>query len=270
MLQEENIACKEKNGKRDNSGSGALLCIVGIGPGDEKYFTLRAVEVLENAEIIVCYKNYLKYVEKFSKGKELYVSGMKQEIERAEKAIDFALQGKRTVVVSTGDAGIYGMSGLVLELLERKALFDTINIEVVPGVSAFNAAASILGAPIMHDFAVISLSDLLTDWKLIEKRIENAAEADFVICIYNPKSRKRTFQIEKAREIMLKHKDKNTPVAIVKNALRENEAFTLTTLERFLNNEIDMLSVVIVGNSQSRVAGERFFLTPRGYHKKMI
>ncbi len=224
--------------------------------------------MLEECEVIVCYKNYLKYIERFSKGKELYVSGMKQEIDRAEKTVDFALKGKKTVIVSTGDAGIYGMSGLIFEILIKKEALNKVKVEVVPGVSAFNAAASILGAPIMHDFAVISLSDLLTDWSLIEKRLEMAAKGDFVICIYNPKSKKRLEHIEKTREILLKHKDKNTPVAIVKNALREGESYTLTNLNDFLNFNIDMLSVVIIGNSQSKIFDNRYFLTPRGYHKK--
>ncbi len=224
--------------------------------------------MLEECEVIVCYKNYLKYIERFSKGKELYVSGMKQEIDRAEKTVDFALKGKKTVIVSTGDAGIYGMSGLIFEILIKKEALNKVKVEVVPGVSAFNAAASILGAPIMHDFAVISLSDLLTDWSLIEKRLEMAAKGDFVICIYNPKSKKRLEHIEKTREILLKHKDKNTPVAIVKNALREGESYTLTNLNDFLNFDIDMLSVVIIGNSQSKIFDNRYFLTPRGYHKK--
>ncbi len=242
---------------------------MGIGPGDEKYFTVRALEVLKECHVIVSYKNYIKYVEKFSKDKEVYVSGMKQEIERAEKTIKYALEGKKTVIISSGDAGIYAMSGLIFELLEKHSLLDKIKVEVVPGVSAFNAAGAILGAPITHDFAVISLSDLLTDWELIVKRLEKAAEADFVIAIYNPKSKKRASQIETAQKILLKYKDKKTPVAIVKNALRDGQSYVLTTLENFLEHEIDMLSVVIIGNSQSRIIGEKYFLTPRGYHRKM-
>ncbi len=229
---------------------------------------MRGREVLEEADVIVSYKNYLQYVENFISDKEIYSSGMKQEIERCEEAIKYALSNKKVAVISTGDAGIYGMAGLIIELLEKQDLIDQINIEVIPGVSAFNAAASIVGAPIMHDFAVISLSDLLTDWELIKKRIELASQGDFVISIYNPKSKKRVSHIETAQKIMLKYKDKNTPVAIVKNALRENENFILTNLENFTNFDIDMLSIVIIGNSQSRVINDKIFLTPRGYHKK--
>ena len=241
---------------------------MGIGPGGEKYLTVRAVDALKETDVIVSYKNYLQYIENFLKNKKIYSSGMKQEIERAEKSIEYALNGKKVAVISTGDAGIYGMAGLIIELLEKNNLVNKLNIEIIPGVSAFNAAASIVGAPIMHDFAVISLSDLLTDWKIIEKRIELASEADFVISIYNPKSKKRTQQIEIAQKIMLKHKDKNTPVAIVKNALRDEQSIILTNLGNFLNFNIDMLSIVIIGNSQSRIINEKYFLTPRGYHKK--
>ncbi len=269
MLREENIASENKIGECNACNTGTTLYIVGIGPGDEKYFTVRALEVLKECHVIVSYKNYIKYVEKFSKDKEVYVSGMKQEIERAEKTIKYALEGKKTVIISSGDAGIYAMSGLIFELLEKHSLLDKIKVEVVPGVSAFNAAGAILGAPITHDFAVISLSDLLTDWELIVKRLEKAAEADFVIAIYNPKSKKRASQIETAQKILLKYKDKKTPVAIVKNALRDGQSYVLTTLENFLEHEIDMLSVVIIGNSQSRIIGEKYFLTPRGYHRKM-
>ncbi len=207
-------------------------------------------------------------MERYLKDKEVYFSGMTKEIERAEKAIEFALENRQVAVISTGDAGIYGMAGLIFELMEKKGLLEKIKVEVVPGVSAFNAAAAVVGAPIMHDFAVISLSDLLTDWEVIKKRIKHASAADFVISIYNPRSKKRVSQIEEAQKIMLEYKKENTPVAIVKNALRDNQSVILTTLKDFLKFEIDMFSVVIIGNSTSRILSNKYFLTPRGYHKK--
>ena len=193
---------------------------------------------------------------------------MTKEIERAEKTIDYAVNGQKVAIISTGDAGIYGMAGLIFELLEKKKLINKVNIEVIPGISAFNAAASLLGAPIMHDFAVISLSDLLTDWDIIKKRIELATKGDFIISIYNPKSKKRTFQIEEAQKIMLKYKKGDTPVAIVKNALRDNQSVILTNLKDFLNYDIDMFCIVIIGNSKSKILENKYFLTPRGYHSK--
>jgi len=218
--------------------------------------------------VIVCYTKYKQYVREYLKNKEVYLSGMTKEIERAEKAIEYALNNKIVSVVSTGDAGIYGMAGLIFELLEKKKLIGKIGVEVVPGVSAFNAAAAVIGAPIMHDFAVISLSDLLTDWDTIKKRIELAAKGDFVISIYNPKSKKRVSQIEEARDILLKYKKQDTPVAIVKNALRDNQSVVLTNLENFLKFEIDMFSVLIIGNSTSKILSGKYFITPRGYHQK--
>jgi len=218
--------------------------------------------------VIVCYTKYKQYVREYLKNKEVYLSGMTKEIERAEKAIEYALNNKIVSVVSTGDAGIYGMAGLIFELLEKKNLIEKLEVEVVPGVSAFNAAAAVIGAPIMHDFAVISLSDLLTDWDTIKKRIELAAKGDFVISIYNPKSKKRVSQIEEARDILLKYKKQDTPVAIVKNALRDNQSVVLTNLENFLKFEIDMFSVLIIGNSTSKILSGRYFITPRGYHQK--
>ncbi len=229
---------------------------------------MRAIDALKEAQVIVTYKNYLKYIEQFSKNREIFSSGMMKEVERASKAIDFANEGKRVAVVSTGDAGIYGMAGLVLELLEKRGLIDKLQVEIVPGVSAINAAAAVAGAPIMHDFAVISLSDLLTDWDVIKKRVEMAALGDFVIALYNPKSSKRVSNISDVQQILLKHKSKSTPIAIVKNALRDNQQLVFTDIENLLNNDIDMLSIVIIGNSQSQIINKKYFITPRGYHKK--
>ncbi len=190
---------------------------------------------------------------------------MKKEIERAEKAINCALNGKKVGVISTGDVGIYGMAGLIFELVEKKKILNKIRIEVIPGVSAFNAAASLLGAPIMHDFAVISLSDLLTPWEVIEKRLKNAADGDFVIAIYNPKSKKRIEHFEKAINIIKKYRNNDTPVGIVKNALRDGEQITITTLNKALDEDVDMNTVVIIGNSETKILDYQYIITPRGY-----
>ncbi len=222
---------------------------------------------MKESDVIVCYKKYLKYVKDYLQDDvEIITTNMTKEIERANSAIEEALKNKKVSVVSTGDAGIYGMAGLIFELIDKKNLVNKIKIEVIPGVSAFNAAASLLGAPIMHDFAVISLSDLLTPWDLIEKRLEKASEGDFVICIYNPRSKKRVGHFNKAIEIIKKHKKLDTPCGIVKNALRDDQVITITTLENALNEDIDMNTVIIIGNSQTKIIDFNYIVTPRGYN----
>ncbi len=205
-------------------------------------------------------------VKSLTAGKEVYATGMTHEVERCARAVELANAGKIVAVVSSGDAGIYGMAGLVFELLAASG-DDNMKVEVIPGVPAFVAAASILGAPLMHDFASISLSDLLTDWPIIEKRLEAAAMADFVIILYNPKSSKRIEGLGKALSIIGQHRNGSTPVGIVRNAARENEEAILTTLENVpsLSERIDMLTVLIIGNSSTFLALGRM-VTPRGYH----
>ncbi len=197
------------------------------------------------------------------KDQKLYASGMMEEIDRCKKALELAENGEVVTVVSSGDPGIYGMAGLTLELNKNKQL----EIEIVPGVSAVNAAASLLGAPLSHDFAVISLSDLLTPWEVIEKRIECAAEGDFVIAIYNPKSKRRVSQIINSRDIIKNYRTGTTPVGIVTNAFREKQSIVISNLNDFADEEINMLSVVIIGNSQT-VFHENRLITPRGYQNK--
>ena len=197
------------------------------------------------------------------KDQKLYASGMMEEIDRCKKALELAENGEVVTVVSSGDPGIYGMAGLTLELNKNKQL----EIEIVPGVSAVNAAASLLGAPLSHDFAVISLSDLLTPWEVIEKRIECAAEGDFVIAIYNPKSKRRVSQIINSRDIIKNYRIGTTPVGIVTNAFREKQSIVISNLNDFADEEINMLSVVIIGNSQT-VFHENRLITPRGYQNK--
>ena len=196
-------------------------------------------------------------------------TGMKREIERAEFTIEMAKKGKITGIVSSGDAGIYGMAGLILELLERKNLINKLIVEIIPGVSSINASSSLLGAPIMHDFCVISLSDLLTDWEIIEKRLKKACEGDFVIGIYNPRSKTRKENFRKAIEIIKSFKKNETPVGIVKNAYRDNQEIYITSLENILNYEdrIDMNCTIIIGNSNSKILNFKYILTPRGYFK---
>jgi len=189
---------------------------------------------------------------------------MTREIERCSAAIEQAKAGRSVAVISSGDPGVYGMAGLVLELLEKEGELNRIPVEIIPGITSATSAAARLGAPLMHDFAVISLSDLLTPWEIIEKRLQAAAYADFVTVLYNPASHKRNWQLKSAREIMLKHKAPSTPVGIVKNAARQQEEIYVTDLENMLNYPVDMLTTVIIGNKSSREAGG-FIITPRGY-----
>lgn len=189
---------------------------------------------------------------------------MTREIERCAAAIEQALLGRKVAVISSGDPGVYGMAGLVLELLEKEGELNNIPVDIIPGITSATSAAARLGAPLMHDFAVISLSDLLTPWEIIERRLEAAASADFVIVLYNPASNKRNWQLKSAREIMLRHKLASTPVGIVKNTARQQEEIYITDIENMLNYPVDMLTTVIIGNKTTRAAGG-FIITPRGY-----
>lgn len=243
------------------------IVVVGIGPGGREHLTGRAFEVLAEAEVVVGYNFYLELVADLIVGKETVATGMTREIDRCRAAIEMALAGKRVAVVSTGDPGVYGMAGLVLELLEEMDRNREVSVEIVPGVGAAGAAASVLGAPLMSDYAVISLSDLLTPWGTIEKRLEAAGLGDFVVAIYNPRSKKRTDHLDRAAGILLRHRPASTPVGIVRNALREGQSATFTTLGEVANSEVDMMSMVIVGNSATRMTGGRM-ITPRGYESK--
>lgn len=217
-----------------------------------------ALEAIEIADVIIGYKTYTDIIEDLLVGKEVLSSGMRREVDRAGKAIELAREGKTVAVVSSGDPGVYGMAGIVLEMA------GDVHVDVVPGVTAATAAAAALGAPLMHDFAVISLSDLLTPWVKIMTRLEAAGLGDFVVVLYNPKSKGRPTNINTAREILLWHKDPETPVGIVRCAKRGEESVVVTTLKDMLNEEIDMLTTVIVGNSQTRIENGKI-ITPRGY-----
>lgn len=242
--------------------SNGKIYVVGIGPGKKENMTFRAYEAMENSDIIVGYKTYVDLVKEYYPGKEMKSSAMTKEVDRCTEVLELARQGKTVSLISSGDAGVYGMAGIMLEIAD-----EDMEVEVIPGITATNAAAAITGAPIMHDYATISLSDLLTDWELIKKRLELAAQGDFVVSIYNPKSRGRVTQIEEAREIMMKYKPRSTPVAIVRNAGREDERYILTTLEEMLDYEIDMLTIVLIGNSNTFVKNGKI-ITPRGYEGK--
>jgi len=216
----------------------------------------------------VGYKTYLDLIDaELLEGKEIISTGMKGEIRRCRMAIEKALAGMDTALVSSGDAGIYGMAGLVLELLADQDLPDKVGVEVIPGIPALSAAAALLGAPLMHDFAVISLSDLMTPWEIIRQRVEAAAKADFVLVIYNPKSGKRDWQLEEVRKLILKFRGGHTPVGIVRNATRAGESIHITTLSRLDEIQVDMLSIIMVGNSMTRTLGGGM-VTPRGYMEK--
>lgn len=237
------------------------IYVVGIGPGNMEDISIRAYNTLKNVDIIAGYITYVDLVKDEFSEKEFYVSGMKKEIDRCEKVLELAKEGKKVALISSGDAGIYGMAGIMIEV----ALGSGIEVEIIPGITSSVAGASLVGAPLMHDQAIISLSDLLTDWEVITKRIDRASDGDFVISLYNPKSKGRIEQIVEAREIMLKYKAATTPVALLRHVGREDENYTLTTLEDMLNHEIDMFTVVIVGNSKTYVKDGKM-ITPRGYH----
>lgn len=236
----------------------AKLHIVGIGPGGRENMTIKAVEAIKYCDIIVGYTPYIDYLGELTEGKEVYSTGMMKEIERCKIAIDKVKEGKNTAMISTGDAGLYGMAGPIMEMK------DGIEIEVIPGVTAAFSAAAELGSPIMHDFVSISLSDLLTPWELIENRLEKAADGDFVITIYNPKSKNREEHLKKAVDIILKYQNPKTPVGVVKDSGRAGTKKWIFTLDSIDYDLIDMLCVLIVGNSNTYIKDD-FIITPRGY-----
>ena len=244
------------------------ISVVGIGPGSLDDMTYRARRTIEEATTVVGYKRYVDLIAELVAGKTVLDTGMTQEIDRCRAALKAALEGETVVVISSGDAGIYGMAGLVLELLVKMDEAERPEFGgVIPGVSAMSAAAGLLGAPIMHDFVVISLSDLLTPWEIIQERAELAAQGDFVTALYNPRSNKRVGQINAVQDIFLRHRAPETPVGIVTGASRTNEAVLISTLGEFTKEDINMFSLVIIGNSKTRQVGD-WMITPRGYQKR--
>ncbi len=252
------------------SGKGRLY-VVGVGPGSHDHMTYRARQVIEQSEVIVGYETYVDLVKDLIDGKEVYRYAMTQEVERANQAIEFAENGRVVSLVSSGDPGIYGMIGLIYEILAEKG-WDRdggIYVESVPGVSSLNSCAALVGSPLMTDFAVVSMSDLLVPWDIIVKRVEAAAIGDYVTVIYNPASKKRVHQLRDTRDIFLRYRSPETPVAIVKGAYRESQEVALTTLEKMLDHQdmLGMITTVIVGNS-STFSYKGLMINPRGYTSK--
>lgn len=238
------------------------IYVVGIGPGNSAYMTQVAREAIEESDVIVGYTLYVELVKDLTAGKEVKSTAMKQEVERCRMALESALEGKTVAFVCSGDAGVYGMAGVMAEVAEDH---PEVEIVTVPGITAACSGAAVLGAPLIHDFAVISLSDLLTPWEKIEKRLKLAAEADFVVCMYNPKSKKRHDYIDKAADLMSAFKAWDTPCGYVKNIGREGETAVVCTLADLKNNDdIDMFTTVFVGNSQTKIINGKL-VTPRGY-----
>jgi len=240
------------------------IIVAGIGPGSREDITPAVMTAVGEADVVVGYKYYFQFVEQYLKpGCECVDTGMKKERERAEQAFQIAEQGKTVVVISSGDAGIYGMAPLIYEM--KQAHQSDVEIETLPGISAFQKAASLLGAPIGHDMCIISLSDLMTSWEMIERRIKAAATGDFVTAIYNPKSHGRYWQLYRLVELFLQERSADTPVGYVRQAGREEQTVHLTTLGAFDPEDIDMFTVILIGNSQSYIADGKF-ITPRGYY----
>ncbi|MER3425316.1 MAG: precorrin-3B C(17)-methyltransferase, partial [Nitrospiraceae bacterium] len=241
------------------------ILLVGIGPGDRADMTPRAIDALDQADVVLGYRRYLEQIEDLLVGKRVIPRELTKERERAEQTVELALKGKTVALVSSGDSGIYGMAGLVFEILaERK--WDSkegAQVEVVPGITALSACAALLGAPLMHDFAVISLSDLLTPWPVIKQRLEAAAQADFVLGLYNPKSSRRATQFEEACSLLLRYRSGQTPVGLVRRAGRPGCRTTITTLAQLPACEVDMETMILIGNTQTKLVGDRM-VTPRG------
>ena len=234
------------------------LYVIGIGPGGLEHMTLKAKQAIEESNIIVGYNKYIDMIKPLVEDKELFSTGMRGEEARCRKALELSKENNTVALISTGDSGIYGMAGLILQMQEDES------VEIIPGVTAASAAGSVIGAPLMHDNCNISLSDLMTPYDLIKKRVRNAADADMIISLYNPRSKGRPHYLREVIEIIKEYRELNTPVAVVRHALRDGQEFRMFTLENFDEEVVDMFSIVIVGNSQSFIKGGKF-ITPRGY-----
>lgn len=233
------------------------LYVIGIGPGGLDHMTLKAKEAIEKSDVIVGYTKYIDMIKPLIEGKEVFMTGMRGEEARCKEALRLS-KDKDVALVSTGDSGIYGMAGLILELREDE------DVEVIPGLTASSAAGSVIGAPLMHDNCNISLSDLMTPYELIKKRVKMAADGDFIISLYNPRSKGRANYLRECIDIIREFRDDNTPVAVVRHALREGQEVKLFNIGNFDDTVVDMFSIVIVGNSQSYIKDDKF-ITPRGY-----
>ncbi|HCW53361.1 MAG TPA: precorrin-3B C(17)-methyltransferase [Clostridium sp.] len=236
------------------------LRVIGIGPGSIENMTLRAYKAIENSDVIVGYNKYIDMIKELVEGKELYSTGMMGEEARCKQALELS-KDKDVALISTGDAGIYGMAGLILEMKEDE------DVEIIPGLTASSAAGSVVGAPLMHDNCNISLSDLMTPYDEIKNRVKCAAESDFIISLYNPKSKGRPHYLRECIDIIKEFRKDDTPIAVVKHALRDGQEVTLTTIGEFDDSIVDMMSIVIVGNTKSYYKNGSF-ITPRGYNNK--
>ena len=233
------------------------LYVIGIGPGGLEHMTIKAVNAIKESNIIVGYTKYISMIKPLINGKEVFQTGMRGETERCKEALELS-KDNIVSLISTGDSGIYGMAGLVLQLRNDE------EVEVIPGITASSAAASIVGAPLMHDNCNISLSDLMTPYEEIKNRVKLATEGDFIISLYNPKSKGRPYYLKECIDIIKEFRDGNTPVAIVKHALREGQESAVVTLDTFDDSIVDMMSIVIIGNTKSYIKDNKF-ITPRGY-----
>ena len=239
------------------------LHVVGFGPGGKEHMTFKAAEVIQNADVVTGYTTYVKLMQPIFPDKVYKATGMMKEVDRCRMAIEDAMTGKDVAMISSGDSGIYGMAGIVYQLADE--MHADIDIDTVPGMTAASTAASVLGAPLMHDLAIISLSDLMTPIDLIMKRVDCAGEGDMIVCLYNPKSKTRTEYLNDAQKILLKHRSPETPVGIVRHAGRgDMESKQITTLGDLDKADVDMFCIVIIGNSQTYVRNGRM-ITPRGY-----
>ncbi len=247
------------------------IFLVGFGPGAEEHMSFRAKQAISESDVVIGYTTYIKLVKDLLDGKKVIKKGMTEEIDRCIEAYEQAKMGKKIALISSGDIGVYGMAGPTYEVLLKSGWTpdSDIEVEIIPGSTALSACASLVGAPLTHDFCSISLSDLLTPWPTIAKRIEAAGDSDFVIALYNPKSGRRTQQIVEAQNILLKYRQASTPVAIVKSAYRRRQAIQLVRLDEMAECDIGMLTTVLIGNSSTFIE-QGLMITPRGYANKYV
>lgn len=237
------------------------IYVVGIGPGEYEQMTIKAANALKDSDVIIGYTVYVDLVKNHFPGKEFMTTPMKKEVDRCVLAFDEAMKGKSVAMICSGDAGVYGMSGLMYEVGVN---YPEVKLEIIPGVTAATGGGAVLGAPLIHDFCLISLSDLLTPWEKIEARLLHASEADFVICLYNPSSKKRHDYLQKACELMMQHKNEDTVCGIVGHIGRDGESMNIMSLKELRDTQVDMFTTVFIGNSQTKNIGGKM-VTPRGY-----
>ena len=237
------------------------IYVIGIGPGNYEQMTGRAIQAMKDSDVIIGYTVYVDLVKEYFSDKEFMTTPMKKEVDRCVLAFEEAKKGKTVSMICSGDAGVYGMSGLMYEVGER---YEDVELEIIPGVTAATGGAAVLGAPLIHDFCLISLSDLLTPWEKIEARLLGASQADFVICLYNPSSKKRHDYLQKACDLMMQYKAPETVCGIVSNIGREGETSLILSLKELRDTEVDMFTTVFIGNSQTREINGKM-VTPRGY-----